>query len=320
MKVPRPAWLAMPPFFALALAALPMAHAAADGLPMQSLSLSGNRGPQPTNRAAPGIAPEVGITQKLHESVPLDARFLDEHGSETRLAAYLGTRPLLLLPAYYRCPILCSQVIGGLAGSLKGISLEAGKDFQVVVLSFDPSDTPAMADAEKAKALRRYRRPGSESGWHFLTGSAHEVERVMQAIGYRYSYDAQSHQYAHPAGFLVLTPDGRISRYFLGLDVAPRELRLALIEASAGKIGTPIDRLVLYCYRYDLLAGKYGARILGVLRLGGLLTVAALLGLLLALRWRELREGKRGALATALSAHSARSPLDGEERPAEVRR
>jgi protein SCO1/2 len=258
-----------------------------DGLPMRSLSLSVGPRPLPTAREAPNLVSGVGITQKLDGTVPLDAVFRDEEGKESPLSAYFGSRPLIIVPAYYRCPILCSQVLEGLAGSLKGMSLNAGTDFQVVALSFNPAETPAAAAEEKRRVARRYHRPGSEHGWHFLTGREPEIARVMQAIGYRYSYDARTQQYMHPAGFVILTPAGRISRYFAGLDVAPRDLRLSLVEASEGKIGTPLDQLLLYCYRYDPRASKYGARILSFLQLGGALTLFGLLVLLLTLRSRD---------------------------------
>lgn len=253
---------------------------------MRSLTLTGP-GPQPTASAAPAHAPEIGILQNLDGSVPQDALFRDETGKELPLSAYLGSRPLILVPAYYRCPILCSLVLEGLAGSLKGMSLNVGLDFQVVVLSFDPTDTPAAATAVKQRLVRRYHRAGSESGWHVLTGREPEIRRVMQAIGYRYAYNERSRQYAHPAGFVIVTPAGRISRYFGGLEPAPRDLRLALVEASQGRIGTPLDRLLLYCYRYDPASSRYGAQVLGALRIGGGLSLVGLIVLLLGLRRRE---------------------------------
>lgn len=301
---------------AIGLAAQPTTTAA-DGVTLQSLSLSGNRGPQPSSREAPGLGSEVGITQKLGGMVPLGEPFQDEAGNAVSLATYLGARPLILVPAYYRCPILCSQVLGGLVGSLKGMSLAAGKDFQVVALSFDPLDSAAAAAAEKSKVVRRYGRPGSESGWHFLTGHEPEIKRVLAAIGYRYFYDARSNDYAHPAGFVVLTPDGRISRYFTGLDVAPRDLRFSLLEAAAGKIGTALDRLLLYCYRYDPLASKYGIRIMGALQVGGALTVVGLLLLLLALRYREYRGPKPGTSQGGIGAAPTWPRLDQAGSPAE---
>lgn len=283
MMVSQPACIVSTLLATLALAAV----ASADGVALQSLSISGNRGPQPTSREATGLGPEVGITQKLGGLVPADARFQDEGGNSVSLAEYLGARPLILVPAYYRCPILCSQVLGGLAGSLKGMSLNAGKDFQVVALSFDPTDTAAAAAAEKSKTTRRYQRPGTESGWHFLTGRETDIRSLLEAVGYRYSYDPKSNQYAHPAGFVVLTPAGRISHYFAGLEVAPRQLRLALVEAADGKIGSPIDRLFLYCYRYDPRTSRYGARIMNLLHIAGALTVVGLLLLLLVLKRRS---------------------------------
>ncbi len=165
--------------------------------------------------------------------------------------------------------MLCSQILGGLAGSLKGMSLRAGTDFQVVVVSFDPRDTPTQAAERKAIAVRRYHRAGGEAGWHFLTGAEPAIFRLMQAIGYRYSYDPPTGQYSHVAGLAVLTPAGRISGYLLALDFAPRDLRLSVVRASEGKIGTPVDRLLLFCYRYDPTRGKYGARIMQTIQAAG---------------------------------------------------
>lgn len=231
---------------------------------------------------------EVGIDQKLDQQVPLDLRLRDEAGHELPLASFFGHQPVLLVPAYYGCPMLCSQILGGLAGSLKGMSLNAGTDFQVVVVSFDPRDTPTLAAEHKAIAVRRYHRRSGAAGWHFLTGTEPTITRLMQAIGYRYAYDPPTGQYSHAAGLAVLTPEGRISGYLLGLDFAPRDLRLSIVQAAAGKVGSPVDRLLLFCYRYDPTRGKYGAPIIAAVQAGGLLTILGLLVLIGAL-WRQDR-------------------------------
>lgn len=243
--------------------------------------------PTEARGALPPPLSEVGVEQRLAESIPLQLPLTDERGRTLPLAAYFSDRPVILVPAYYRCPQLCGQVLGGLAGALKAISLQVGRDYQVIAVSFDPTDTPAEAAVRKADVVRRYHRPGSESGWHFLTGAEPTVRALMQAIGYRYAYDARSQQYAHAAAAVILTPEGRISSYLLGIEPAPRDLRLGLVEASAGKIGSPIDRLLLFCYRYDPTSGRYGARIVSAMRVGGLLTLTALFLLIAMLLIRD---------------------------------
>ncbi len=233
----------------------------------------------------PPVVTAAGIEQQLDALIPLDTKFRDEEGREQPLSAYFGNRPVLLVPAYYSCTVLCSQLLGGLAGSLSGIALSAGTDFQVVAVSFDPRDTPAQATLKKAAVLRRYHRRGGDigqksAGWHFLVGDPPAIHKLMQAIGYRYSYDQMSRQYIHAAGLAVLTPTGRIARYFLGVEFAPRELRLGLVEAAQGKIGSPLDHLLLLCYHYDPLRGKHGAVILRTLRVGGVLTLLCLVALI----------------------------------------
>jgi protein SCO1/2 len=240
----------------------------------------------------------IGILQKLDQQLPLSLKFRDEYGSEQPLLSYFGQRPVVLVPAYYRCPMLCGQLLLDLAGSLKGMSLNAGVDYQIVVVSFDPTDTPAQARLRKEQATRRYRRIGvpiirSTSGWHFLTGDEAAIRALMDSLGYRYAYDPKSRQYAHPAGLVILTPDGRISRYLPGVDFAPRELRLSLVQASFGKIGSPLDRLLLFCYHYDPLKGRYGSKILRALHLSGLLTLLALLSLIAMLLWTERQRERR---------------------------
>jgi protein SCO1/2 len=257
--------------------------------------------PTPAWDSEPQIK-RAGIDQRPGQLVPLDLRFRDEEGREQPLSAYFGNRPVLLVPAYYSCTVLCSQLLGGLAGSLSGIALNAGTDFQVVAVSFDPMDTPVQANLKKAAVLRRYHRIGIDkeqkaAGWHFLVGDAPAIGKLMQALGYRYFYDEQGKQYVHPAGLAVLTSTGRITRYFLGLDYPPRELRLGLVEAAQGKIGTPFDHLLLLCYHYDPLRGKHGAFILRTLRVGGVLTILCLFTLIAHLAradgQRLLRKGLR---------------------------
>jgi protein SCO1 len=239
--------------------------------------------------ARPPILRDVGITQRLGQQLPLDALFLDEAGRPVRLGQYFGTRPVVLVLAYYNCPMLCTQVFGGLVSSLRVLSFDAGKDFDVVAVSFDPRDRPADAAAKKAPYVASYGRPGAASGWHFLTGSTASIERLTGAVGFRYKYDDSLGQFAHASAITVATPGGRLSRYFYGIEYAPRDLRLALVEASAGSIGTPVDQILLYCFHYDPASGKYGAAIVNIVRLAGIATVLALAGSLGMLSRRRAR-------------------------------
>lgn len=240
--------------------------------------------------AKEGAGPDLlsaGIDQKLDQGIPLETRFQDEQGRELPLSAFFQSRPVILVPTYYGCPMLCAQILKGLVGGLKGMSLSAGSDFQVIAISFDPSDTPEEAAKHKRDLVRRYHRNGGEMGWHLLTGTESSIHKVMDSIGYRYSYDPKTREYIHAAGLVILTPSGRIARYLFGIDFAPRDLRLGLVEASSGRIGTAIDRLLLFCYHYDPTRGKYGAQILAALQIGGVLTLTGLAGLIAGLLYRE---------------------------------
>jgi protein SCO1/2 len=226
--------------------------------------------------ALPAPLREIGFDQNIDRRVPLDTVFRDESGATVRLGDYFGKKPVVLVFAYYDCPMLCTQVINGLSSALGVMSLTPGKDFEIVTVSFNPRDTPASATAKKAVYLERYRRPGAAEGWHFLTGDEPQIDRLTKAAGFRYAWDAETKQYAHPSGVIVLTPDGRLSKYLFGIEYGPRDLRLAIVEASAGKIGTPVDSLLLYCYHYDPMTGRYGLAIMRTIRLAGAATVLAI--------------------------------------------
>lgn len=221
----------------------------------------------------PELLKQVGIDQKLNDSVPLDLNFKDEHGKAVELAKYFGSRPVILTLVYYNCPMLCTQILNGLDRSLKNIPLDMGSDFNVVTVSIDPTDQPALAEAKQAVYAGMYGRPGATEGWHFLTGEESQIKQLANAVGFRYAYDAQSKQYAHASAIMVLTGEGKISHYLYGINYPERDLRLALVDASAGKIGSPVDQVLLFCYHYDPHTGKYGLLISRVLQLGGLLTV-----------------------------------------------
>ena len=222
------------------------------------------------------ILKQVGLDQHLDAQVPLDLPFVDEHGRDVKLGDYFGARPVVLVLAYYNCPMLCTLVLNGSISALQTLSFDAGVDFEYVVVSFDPGDTPAMALAKKEGYLPRYGRERGEAGLHFLTGRQSSIEALTKAVGFKYAYDPAIGQFAHPSLITVLTPGGRISRYLFGFDFPPYDLRLALVEAGEGRIGSAVDHVLLYCYHYDPASGKYGVAILNVVRLGGLLTLAAI--------------------------------------------
>jgi protein SCO1/2 len=221
----------------------------------------------------PELLKEVGIDQKLDDTVPLNLVFRDEHGNSVELAQLFAGKPVLLTLVYYNCPMLCTQVLNALDRSMEEMPLEIGKDFNVVTVSIDPTDRPAMADAKHAMYAGMYRRPGARYGWHFLTGDEPQIKQLADAVGFRYAYDPDSKQYAHASGIMVLTPEGKISRYFYGVVYPERDLRLGLVEASQGKIGSFTDQVLLYCYHYDPHTGKYGLLISRALQLGGMATV-----------------------------------------------
>jgi len=221
----------------------------------------------------PELLKEVGIDQKLNSPIPLDLMFRDEHGNSVALGQYFGSKPVILTLVYYNCPMLCTQVLNGLDRSLEQIPLTIGKDFNVVTVSIDPTDQPALAEAKQAVYLGMYNRPGAASGWHFLTGEESQIKQLAAAVGFRYAYDPDSKQYAHASGIMLLTPEGKLSRYFYGVTYPERDMRLGLDEASNGKIGSPVDQVLLFCYHYDPHTGKYGLLVSRVLQLGGLATV-----------------------------------------------
>lgn len=224
----------------------------------------------------PKLLKNVGFDQRLNEQVPLQLPFVDEDGQRRTLADYFTDKPVVLVLAYYRCPMLCTQVLNGLVLGLRDTGLAIGKDFTVVTVSFDPRDTAETAAAKKANYVRAYGQPEAAANWHFLTGDQASITRLTRAVGFRYAYDQASDQYAHAAGIVVLTPKGKISRYFYDVHYSGRDLRLGLVEASHNKIGSPIDQILLFCFHYDPTAGKYGAAVMNFIRAGGVLTMVGL--------------------------------------------
>jgi len=244
----------------------------------------------------PGPLKEVRYEQRLNEQVPLALPFRDEAGRAVKLADFFGRRPVLLVLAYYHCPKLCDMVLQGVETSLKPLSLAPGRDFDVVVASIDPKETPALAAAKKQEILARYGRPATARGWHFLTGPQPSIERLANAAGFRYVYDPQRNQFAHAAGIVILTPEGRISRYLFGIEFAPRDVKLALVESAGGKIGGVVDQVLLYCFHYDPVIGRYSAATLAIVRLAAVATVLGLVLMIVLLRRRETAQpGPLGA-------------------------
>jgi protein SCO1/2 len=255
------------------------------------LALGGSAAAQPGKPSPPqtGIARDIGLDQHLDEQVPLDLEFRDEAGKTVRLSQYFGEKPVILTLVYFRCPMLCTQVLNGLLKSSQAIQLAMGKDYDVISVSIDPDETPAMAAAKKQRYVDSYRRAGAAEGWHFLTGNQASIDRLTRAVGYRYRYDANSDQFAHPSGIVVLTPHGKISRYFYGIDYPPGNLRLALVESSQNRIGTLVDQVLLLCFHYNPATGKYGLVISRVMQLAGLITVGVLGSFLIAMYRLERR-------------------------------
>jgi protein SCO1/2 len=251
--------------------------------------------PAPGYRREPGTAAsavpaplrDIGFDQHVGRRLPLDEVVRAEDGGVAPLARYFGARPVVLVFAYYSCPMLCTLVVNGLATAVGVLSLEPARDFDVVVISFDPHDTPASAAAKKASYLERYKRSGARAGSHFLTAEPPSIERLTKAAGFRYVWDARTNQFAHPTGVIVVTPDGRLARYLFGIDYGPRDLRLALVEASAGRVGTAVDSLLLYCYHYDPMTGRYGFLVMRALRVAGVATVLILAAFIAVMIRRE---------------------------------
>jgi protein SCO1 len=244
----------------------------------------------------PGNLREVRYDQRLDAQVPLDLAFRDEAGRSVKLADYFGRRPVLLVLAYYHCPMLCDLVLQGVETSLKPLALAPGREFDVVVASIDPAETPAMAAAKKREILARYGRPETAAGWHFLTGPQPSIARLAGAVGFRYVYDPRRNEFAHAAGIVILTSEGRVSRYLFGVEYPSRDVRLGVVESAGGKIGGLVDQVLLYCFHYDPVIGRYSAATMNIVRLAAVATVIGLVLLIVLLRRREsVQSGPLGA-------------------------
>ncbi len=239
--------------------------------------------------ALPGALQGVGIDQRLDQQLPLSLTFRDEVGRDVALGSFFHGKPVILALVYYRCPMLCTQILNGLESSLKAVSFTPGRDFEILAVSFDPKDTPELAASKKQLYLRRYGRPGAANGWHFLTGDEANIHLLTEAAGYHVKYDPATDQWAHASGIMIVTPEGRLSRYFYGVEYAPRDVRLGLVEASENKIGSPVDQILLFCYHYDPATGKYGALAIGLVRFAGAAFVLICGGFLLLVFFKESR-------------------------------
>jgi protein SCO1/2 len=265
---------------------------------------SWGQGPPPRRAPIPaGEKPrdldDVRIDQKLDGPLPLDAKFRDEHGNEVRLRDYFGSKPVVLALVYYSCPMLCNQVLNGMTSGLDVLkTLSIGKEFEVITVSFDPRETPDLAREKKETYLSWYKREGAADGWHFLTGDQSNIDRLTESAGFHYKWDAKTNQFIHASGIMIATSEGKLARYFYGIEYAPKDLRLGLVEASAGKIGSPVDQLLLYCYHYDPSSGKYGAAVINLLRIGAALTLIAIIAMFVAFRVRgtSTRRASHGGL------------------------
>jgi protein SCO1 len=250
----------------------------------------------PAENTRPPILRDVGFDQRIGEPVPLDLPFRDERGHTVHLRDYFGAKPVLLVPAYYECPMLCTLVLNGVVSALRALPFDAGREFTVVTFSINPREQSDLAAAKKKTYLEAYRRQGAEAGWHFLTADEDSIARLTRAIGFRYAWDPAQRQYAHASGIVVLTPRGTLARYFYGVDYPARDLRLALVEAAEERIGSVVDQLLLFCFHYDPATGRYSRIALGAVRLGGGLTLLALVaGIAVLLRRDRRRAGVREA-------------------------
>jgi protein SCO1/2 len=248
----------------------------------------------------PPILSEVSIAQRLNEPIPPEIIFRDEDGKAVHLGDYFGTKPIVLSLVYFDCPALCTEVLNGELRSMKAISLDLGKDFDAITVSFEPKDMPALAKAKRDVYAGQYGRPGAAGNWHFLTGEQPSIDALTEAAGFHYAYDSASRQYAHAAAILMLTPQGRIARYFYGVTYPARDFRLGLVEASQGKIGTPADHALLYCYQYDPMTGRYGLLVMNVVRAAGLVTVLVL-GIFMFVMFRRERNHPKGPPAVGVN-------------------
>jgi protein SCO1/2 len=252
--------------------------------------------PTPPSGGKPRALEKVNIEQRLDEQIPLGLTFRDENGETVRLSDYFVKKPVVLSLVYYSCPQLCNQVLNGLTSSLKTLgAFDIGKEFEVITVSFDARETAQLAAEKKKTYVQWYKRDGAAEGWHFLTGDQEAIDKLTEAVGFHYAYDPQTNQFAHASGIMIATPEGRLARYYYGIEYSAKDLRLGLVEASDGKVGSPVDQLLLYCYHYDPATGKYGPVVINMIRLGGVVTVFAMIAFVLIMRRRGPGQNRASA-------------------------
>jgi len=264
---------------------LPFAFCLAPQVPAQGWESGGPPKQEPPASGRPKLLDNVGIDQKLDQQLPLDLVFRDEAGNTVKLGDYFGTKPVVLSLVYYSCPQLCNQVLNGLTSSLSTLrDFSIGKEYTVLTVSFDAREKPELAAKKKATYIDWYKRDSADQGWHFLTGDQAQIDQLTEAVGFHYNWDPASKQFVHASGVMLLTPEGKLSRYFYGIEYSAKDLRLGLVEASNGKIGTPVDQVLLYCFHYDPAQGKYGFVVMNLIRLGGAITLVGVAALLFIMR------------------------------------
>lgn len=276
----------------------------------------GEVAPVPEAQESPQALREVGFDQRMGEKVPLDLTFRDSRGGEVRLGELFGERPVVLSLVYYSCPMLCPMTLNGLTASLKALSFDVGEGYEVVVVSFNPEEGPEQAAEARQRAIHRYGRTGTDEGWHFLTGDEEAIAALTESVGFRYTYDEDRGEYAHGAGLVALTPGGEIARYFFGIEYPPKDLKLGLVEAGEGRIGSAVDQLVLYCFQYDPETGQYAwsAWTFIALRVGAVATLLALVGFIVVMLWQERKKRRRARMDETSDETST-----GETRTSETR-
>ena len=282
-------------FLLFALCLLPLAFCL-EAYAQGGWTANGPGEPTTPSSGMPKALEKVNIEQRLNEQIPLDLTFRDESGESVRLGDYFGKKPVVISLVYYSCPQLCNQVLNGLTSSLRTLSaFDIGKEFDVVTVSFDARETAELATEKKKTYIQWYKRDGAAEGWHFLTGDQQAIDRLTEAVGFHYAFDPQTNQFAHASGIMIATPEGRLARYYYGIEYSAKDLRLGLVEASNNKIGSPVDQLLLYCYHYDPATGKYGPIVINMIRLGGIATIIGMIALVLIMRRRSPGQNRASA-------------------------
>ena len=251
----------------------------------------------PISDKPPDILNQVGIAQRLNEQLPLSLTFTDDAGKQVQLGSYFGKRPAILALVYYQCPMLCSEELNGLTGALQMVNFVPGKDFNVIVVSIDPSEGTDLAASKKRSYLKRYGHPETAAGWHFMTGTQPNIDALTKAVGFGYvkipGPDGKLTQFAHASAIQIVTPEGKLAQYYMGVEYSPKDLRLGLVEASANHIGSPVDNILTYCYHYDPKTNKHSLIVARVVQLGGAITFLLLGGFMLVMFRRDIRNGKQ---------------------------